>query len=203
LLKISRRPILGFGLFIPVVLTHALAADVTPAQSFIEQTGNRVVSILRQTTPTPVKIKALYAEVRQSVAIDHVGLAALGTYRTAMTPQQQKVYLALFHRAVFFRLAQAVSMVTDPGSIRFRVTHVRSHGPTQMVQTAIHQGNEPVVTVGWQVSTVAGMPHITDVLVQGISMLKTVRASYTSVITDDNGNIDGLIAALRRQVHQA
>lgn len=205
-MNLSRRILVGSGLGLPI--TVALAFGDTPlaptaAQSFIEATGDRVVAILQAASTPQAKAQALYREVRQSVAIDHVGMAVLGSYRGAVTAPQRATYLALFHRAVYVRLAQAISMVHNASSVSFKVTGVSPDKAGYVVKTAIHQDNEPAVMVGWQVEAIGGSPKISDVLVQGISMLKTVRASYTSVITDHDGNIDGLLVALRRQVHQS
>jgi ABC-type transporter MlaC component len=206
MMKLSRRRMVGTGIVLPAMV--ALAFGDTPlapaaAQSFIEATGKRVVAILQAASSPPAKAQALYQEVRQSVAIDHVGMAVLGSYRGSVTAPERARYLALFHRAVYFRLAQAISMVRNAPSVSFSVTGVSPHKGGYVVQTAIHQDNAPVVMVGWLVGDFGSGPKISDVLVQGISMLKTVRASYTSVITDHDGNIDSLLAALRRQVHQS
>lgn len=204
--RLSRRTLVATSLALTgaAAAPQAASAD-TPlllAQSFITQTGKRVIAILKAAGSSSQKTAALYALVRQVVAIDQVGLAALGTYQSNITPSQRTAYLALFHRAVYFRLTKAVAMITDPSSIRFRITATKPHHAATIVETAIHDANQPPAVVGWRIATIAGTPRIIDVSIQGISMLKTVRASYTSVITDHAGNIEGLIAALRRQVHQ-
>lgn len=202
--KLSRRQVASAGFLLPIVLTGIAAADdVSIARRFIDHTGDRVVSILRAATPPATTTSFLYALVRRSVAIDYVGISALGIYRHSISRTQRSIYLALFHRAVYLRLAETVSMVTDPTTISFRITGIASDGTANLVKTAIHQGRAPVVAVAWRVGIIAGSPKIIDVLVEGISMLKTVRADYTSVIYNHGDSINGLIAALRRQVHGA
>jgi phospholipid transport system substrate-binding protein len=68
--------------------------------------------------------------------------------------------------------------------------------------STIQQPDGHPIAVNWRVSGTPGHYRITDVVVDGVSMVITQRQEFASVIEDGGGSITTLITQLREKVHE-
>ena len=124
----------------------------------------------------------------------------LGRYWNSATPQQQDEYQKLFEQLIVSTYADRF---VEYSGETFRITGSRPEGENDtMVTTQIVRPNGPPVNVDWRVRKRDGTYKIIDVVVEGVSMGVTQRQEFASVISQNGGQVQGLIQALRQKVGQ-
>jgi phospholipid transport system substrate-binding protein len=183
---------LAFAL--PVLPTHA--AD-GPAAKLIESTAAQVIEIIKGKPPGPDRQAAIRDVLLTDFDLATMGRSALGTHWAAATPDQQKRFLAAVvnaeARVYSERFGQyggqtlAVGKVTD-----------RGNGVT-MVDSKLNQTTGQPINITWEVRDTGSGPRITDVRIEGVSMVTTRRSDFNSYIQGHGGQVDALIAELENR----
>jgi len=136
--------------------------------------------------------------LRTNFDLPSMGRAALGNYWSKTTPDQQKRYLAAIEsaevRAYSDRLRQyggqslkVVRQTPGPG------------GATLVDSQIVQPGGQQVVRLVWEVRKEGGRFLVTDVSIEGVSMVLTRRSDFNAYISRNGGNVEPLIAELERR----
>ncbi len=197
---ILRRFILGAAAGLPMLAAASLAqAQVAPdtAKTFIQQSGQQLVSIVNSGASTAQKADQLRQLVDQIVAVDQVGDYVLGRYKNVVTPDQHTQFLALFHQLLAYNITFQIKAYQG---ITFAVNGSSVMGNDTIVDTTITRPGQAPSDVGWAVDEVNGSPKIVDVIVAGTSLRITTRNDYASVVTSNGGQISALLTAMQSQI---
>ncbi len=193
------------ALLLSPLLLQPLAAkaqgepDVEQAASFVRQAGVDLATVVSG-AQSPADKQARLGPYLQRV-VDEDGLAqfCLGRYWLTATPAQRTEYLRLF-RIVLLR--GVVNRLGDyqAGSVKVSVnTPVQKPDGTYVPTVVERAGNKPV-TITWMVVQAGGAMRIEDVVAEGMSLRLTQRSDYASFMARNAGNLDALLAALKKQV---
>ena len=126
-------------------------------------------------------------------AVNTIGRFALGRYWRAVTPDQQKEYLRLFR---LFVLNSYASRLDGYSGQSFTVVEAHSIDDMDtLVNTEISQTNAEPLRVDYRVRAQQGDYKIVDVLVEGISLIRTQRSEFASIINREG--FDGLLELMR------
>jgi len=68
-----------------------------------------------------------------------------------------------------------------------------------LVDTQVVRPNAPTIDVSWQIEDFGGKPVITDIIIEGVSLVVSQRADFSSIIRQQGG-LDGLIGLLRQKL---
>jgi len=68
-----------------------------------------------------------------------------------------------------------------------------------LVDTQVVRPNAPNIDVSWQIEAIGGKPVITDIIIEGVSLVVSQRADFSSIIRQQGG-LDGLIGLLRQKL---
>ncbi|OYV28361.1 MAG: toluene tolerance protein, partial [Acidocella sp. 20-61-6] len=134
---ILRRFILGAAAGLPMLAAASLAqAQVAPdtAKTFIQQSGQQLVSIVNSGASTAQKADQLRQLVDQIVAVDQVGDYVLGRYKNVVTPDQHTQFLALFHQLLAYNITFQIKAYQG---ITFAVNGSSVMGNDTIVDTTI------------------------------------------------------------------
>lgn len=196
-MKLSKRTLLmGAGaLSIFAVLPLRVHASVAAARGFVTDLGNEAVSILQSSDPPNQKAQRLEDLFRRGFDFEAIGRFVLGRFWTNATPQQRSNFLSAFTDFVTQSYAQRLSGETVSG---FTITNIRDLGEGDyLVQTAIARPNSPQLNYDWRVRQSSNGMKIVDIIIEGVSLLVTQRADFTSVASREG--IDGLTRTLRQK----
>jgi phospholipid transport system substrate-binding protein len=186
--------ILLFALPTPPVAASTLDGAVT----FVQNLGDNAIEVLKDPDTSPEQRRAEFrALLDRGFAVKTIGRFALGRYWRAATPEQQQEYLRLFR---LFVLHTYASRFDGYSGQSFNV--VKAHpidDKDTLVNTEIWQANAEPLRVDYRVRVHQGDYKIVDVLVEGISLIRTQRSEFASIINRDG--IDGLLALLRGYDH--
>lgn len=177
---------------------HSLKIEVNTegSKAFISKMAGNAIGFLGNTSLTQEKKEAEFRKLLQnSFDMKTIAKFSLGRYWRAATPAQQQEYLKLFE-----------NMVVEIYSRRFNeydgqdleVRNVRAEGDADSIVTSYITGNGPEVQVDWRVRYKNGQYKIVDVIVEGVSMALTQRSDFSSVIQRGGGEMEVLLAHLRK-----
>ncbi len=194
-----RRLALAMLLTLPLAARAQAPADPVAAATFVRQAGVDLAAVVSGAS-TPAEKQARLEPYLERV-VDEEGVArfCLGRYWLAATPEQRAEYLRLFHLVL---LRGVVNRLGDyqAGSVKVTVnTPVEKPDGTYVPTVVERSGNKPV-NITWLVTGVGTGLHIADVLAEGMSLRVTQRSDYASFMAKNGGNVDALLAALRKQV---
>lgn len=187
------------AIFCTVSVFPALAT-AGPALDLIETLGNRAETAINDRSLTAdermEKLRAALGEV-----IDQEGMARslLGrNWRRADDGQKAKLVPLL---QTYLINAYAGRVDSVDGVIDLVVDGERTTSDRTLVSSRVVRPNGPPVDVDWQVETADGRLAVTDIVVEGVSLVVSQRADFASVIRRQGG-VDGLIELLEQKVAQ-
>jgi phospholipid transport system substrate-binding protein len=173
----SRRAVLCLA--VAALATPAQAAD-GPAAALVEKVASEVIALIKSKTGRDRE-----AGIRTILVtyfdLPYMGQSALGTHWAAATPAQRE------------RFGQYGGQTLAVGRVS-----TRSNGAT-MVDSKLSQSNGQPIAVQWEIRETGKGPRITDVKIEGVSMVMTRRSDYNSYIQNHGGKVEPLIEELEKR----
>jgi len=170
---------------------------VAGAETFVSSMAGRAIDFLSDTDLTEEKRKKEFKKLLHT-SFDMKTLArfALGRYWKTSTPQQKNEYNKLFEDMVIDVYSHRFS---DYKGQKFEVRKARADGKKDAIVTSfIVPDSGPEVEVQWRIRYKDGRYKVIDVIVAGVSMALTQRSDFASVIQRGGGQVEVLIAHLRK-----
>jgi phospholipid transport system substrate-binding protein len=191
---------LAIGLFAWGVAAMPRAADAAgDAKAFVQGIGDQVVKVLQQNLPREQAGEQLNAIWLQAFDVDGIGRAVLGKNWKKATDEQRKTYMELFPKYVAKLYAIQFS---DYAGQTFAIKGSKPGADGATIVTAeIDQPNGEPIKLDFIVQGGGQAMKVSDVKVEGVSLLVTKRSEFDSVVAQRG--IDGLIQALRQKVSES
>lgn len=190
----SRRVVLGLAGGSAVALLALPAAAADPAAQLIERTAAEVIEIIKKTTPGPARQTAIQKVLQTSFDLPFMGQTALGANWNKADEQQRVRFLKAAEsaeaRAYSERFGQYGGQTLTLGKVTSRPNGVF------MVDSRLNQSNGQPIKLEWEVRDVGRGLRITDVKVEGVSMVMTRRSDFNSYIQSNGGSVEPLIKEL-------
>ncbi len=170
------------------------AGTLDDAITFVQNLGDNAIGVLEAPDTTPEQRRVEFRVLLdRGFAVETIGRFALGRYWRAATPEQQQEYLRLFR---LFILNTYASRLDDYSGQSFNVVKAHSiDDKDTLVNTEISQTNAEPLRVDYRVRAKQGDYKIVDVLVEGISLIRTQRSEFASIINREG--FDGLLELMR------
>ena len=205
----SRRFLLTLGVMTLGVMGAALA--VTPralaetaqtvgsaeATGFIKKLGEEMVSVVNGPGSAAERQTKMAPLIENSVDVDGIARFCLGRFWRSATQQQQQQFVQVFHKVLLDSIGGHLG---EYQGVNFSMAQTVQREGATLVGTVITRPNQEPVHVQWLIEQVDGQPKIEDVLAEGTSLRLTQRSDYASYLSRNGGNVQALIAAMRRQV---
>ncbi|MFQ5957966.1 MAG: phospholipid-binding protein MlaC [Alphaproteobacteria bacterium] len=165
----------------------------------MKRLGDDAVAVLTAPESSAGERKQRYRDLlEEGFAVRTIARFVLGRYWRAATPEQQSEYLVLFRD---FILESYTSQLDGFTGETFEILQAQPLGEKDtIVSTEIRAPNRAPVRVDYRVRRSRSGHKIIDVVIEGISLIKTQRSEFASVI--DRKGIDGLLALLRERTGQ-
>jgi phospholipid transport system substrate-binding protein len=191
----TRRGVLAVAILLALGAT-AKAKEVSEAAGFIRSLGDRTITLLGQLSGDREALtRDMSGLLNEAMDIGVVARLALGRSWRQADEAQRRDYVELCRRYILSTLAQRFSSYA--GSERFVVTGTRPAGDDTMVNSRIDYVGYPPLLLDWRVRE-AGRPAIVDVVVEGVSMVLTIRSEFEGVVA--RSGIDGLLRELTARI---
>ena len=189
--------IIIFFLFSLAQKSHGYSSD--PKQ-FISEIVNDAKKILVDSNSKEFKTKKLSEMALQTVDIKGVAYYSLGNYRKELNEEQMKEYLVLFEKYFLKSFTSRLTDYSDP-KIDVLSTDVLNPKYTIVKSVLLATDKRPAVNIEWRVYTKnPDKPLIRDLIIEGLSLARTQKEEFSSVIETNNGDVTKLFITLKEFV---
>ena len=190
------KKILPFIAFLIIILSSFSKVYSIEADVFVQSTVNRAAETLSGNLSKEERMEKLKDIARDTVDIQGIGFYSLGAYKKNLTQEQkieyQKVFKEYFLKSFSSRLAEYSNPEIDVTSKK-----VINENYTMVSSTLIATENRPEVKIDWRVYT--KNPEkllIRDLIIEGLSLARTQKEEFSSIINSNDGKIEALIKSL-------
>jgi len=178
-------------------LTQKSFAYSSDPKQFIQEIVDEAKKVLVETNSKEFKTKKLSDIALKTVDIKGVAYYSLGNYRKKLSDEQLKKYLSLFED---YFLKSFTSRLTDYSEPKIEVlsTEVLNPKYTIVKSLLLATDKKPAVNIEWRVYTKnPDKPLIRDLIIEGLSLARTQKEEFSSVIEANNGDITKLFITLK------
>ena len=171
--------------------SYAIEPDV-----FVKSTLNRATKVLSDDITKDQKIDELKKIAIDTVDIERIGFYTLGPVRKTLTEEQKKNYSLLFKEYFLTSFSNRLVEYSDP-EIEIYDKKILSE-KFAIVNSLLKGNNErPEVKIDWRIYTKdPENPKILDLIIEGLSLARTQKEEFSSILNSNDGNIDALFKVL-------
>ena len=190
--------IIIFFIFLSTLLSNKANSYSSDPQQFIAEIVDEAKKILVQTNSQEFKEKKLSEIALKAADIKGIGYYTLGKYRKKLSDEELKEYSELFKN---YFLKSFTSRLTDYSDPKIEVTGVEVLNPkyTIVKSLLLATDKKPEVKIDWRVYTKnPDKPLIRDLIVEGLSLARTQKEEFASVIESNNGDVKKLFITLQK-----
>ena len=169
-------------------------------KQFIQEIVDEAKKVLIDSNTKEFKTKKLSEIALKTVDIKGVAYYTLGNYRKKLSEEQMKEYLVLFEK---YFLKSFTSRLTDYSDPKINVLSAEVLNPkyTIVKSLLIATDKKPEVNIEWRVYTKnIDKPLIRDLIIEGLSLARTQKEEFASVIESNNGDVSKLFITLKEFV---
>ena len=176
-------------------------ADSSDPKQFIQEIVDEAKEILVDSNSDKYKSDKLTEIALATVDINGVGFYTLGSYRKDLTEEQKKEYSNLFKE---YFLKTFVSRLTDYSEPKIDVISAEKKNEKYTIVSSILLATDkkPEVKIDWRVYTKnPNKPLIRDLIIEGLSLARTQKEEFSSIIESNDGDINALFNKLREFIN--
>ena len=166
-------------------------------KKFITEIVDEAKAILIATNTKEFRTKKLSEIALKSVDIKGVAYYSLGSYRKKLNDEQMKEYLSLFEK---YFLKSFTSRLADYSDPKIDVLSAEVVNEKYTIVKSLLQGTDkkPEVKIDWRIYTKnPDKPLIRDLIIEGLSLARTQKEEFTSVIESNDGDVTKLFVTLK------
>ena len=164
---------------------------------FVQSTVNKASSILSSEMSKEKKISELKLIAKETVDIKGIGFYTLGSARKSLNDEQKRKYAELFEQYFLKSFSSRLAEYTNP-EISVEGKNVLSEKYT-IVRSLLKGTNErPEIKIDWRIYTKnPDNPLIRDLIIEGLSLARTQKEEFQSILNSNEGDIDVLFNTLK------
>jgi len=163
---------------------------------FVQSTVNRASQILSKNISKEEKIDELKNIAKETVDIKGVGFYSLGSIRKTLDDNQKKQYLLLVENYFLKSFSSRLSEYTNP-EIDVTNKEVLNKNYTIVNSILVATENRPEVKIDWRIYTKnPNNPQIRDLIIEGLSLARTQKEEFASILNSNDGDINALFKTL-------
>ncbi len=177
--------------FTSLISVHSLEADV-----FVQSTVNRASKILSENISKDEKIEKLKIIAKETVDIKGIGFYTLGPVRKNLSNEEKEKYSILFEKYFLKSFSNRLSEYTNP---KIDVMNKEILNKNYAIVNSILQGTKerPEIKIDWRVYTKnPDNPLIRDLIIEGLSLARTQKEEFSSILASNNNEIKALFKTL-------
>ena len=182
-----------------IYINNSFAID---PYSFVQETADRASEALNKRQSKEEKMEILKTIAKENVDIKGIGFYSLGKHRKNMSDQKKEEYLEIFSKYFLKTFSSRLAEYTDP---RIRVDSQRKLNDkyTMVSSTLLATDKKPEIKIDWRVVTKnPNKPLIIDIVIEGVSLAKVQKEEFSSIIKNNDGDINALFDDLKEFVEK-
>jgi phospholipid transport system substrate-binding protein len=190
------KKILTFTTFLIIILSNTSQVYSIEADVFIQSTVNRAAKTLGGNLSKEDRIKKLKEIAIDTVDIKGIGFYSLGAYKKDMSNEQLIQYQRLFTEYFLKSFSSRLAEYSNP-EIEVNSKKIINKNYTIVSSTLVSTESRPEVKIDWRVYT--KNPDnllIRDLIIEGLSLARTQKEEFSSIIDSNNGKVETLLENL-------
>ena len=170
---------------------HAIEPDI-----FVQSTVNRASQILSKDISKEEKMSQLEIIAKETVDITGIGFYSLGSKRKELDDNQKKKYSKLFEGYFLKSFSSRLAEYTNP-EIEVNDKRVINKNYTIVNSILLGTSERPEVKIDWRIYTKEpNNPLIRDLIIEGLSLARTQKEEFASILNSNDGDINALFKTL-------
>ena len=187
------KKILIIILFFNLSYTHTYSIE---PEVFVQSTVNRASQVLSKNISIEEKMNGLKIIAKETVDIMGIGFYSLGSARKNLNDNQKKIYFNLFEEYFLKSFSSRLSEYTNP-KIEVQNKKVINKNYTIVNSVLVSTSERPEVKIDWRVYTKKpDDPLIRDLIIEGLSLARTQKEEFASILNSNDGKIESLFKVL-------
>jgi phospholipid transport system substrate-binding protein len=181
-----------------LLLINLIVSNVNSIEPdvFVQSTVNRASEILSKNISIEEKINGLKIIAKETVDIRGVGFYSLGSTRKVLNDNQKQKYFELFENYFLKSFSSRLSEYTNP-KIDVQSKKVINKNYTIVNSILVGSTDRPEVKIDWRIYTKnPNDPLIRDLIIEGLSLARTQKEEFASVLNSNDGDINALFKTL-------
>ena len=190
------KKILTLLIFLLISLSNIAKVYSIEPDIFIQSTVNRAAKTLGGNLSKEERVEKLKEIARDTVDIKGLGYYSLGSYKKNLSDKQLKKYEEIFSEYFLKSFSSRLAEYSNP-EIEVNSKKKINENYTIVSSTLVSTDNRPEVKIEWRVYT--KNPDnllIRDLIIEGLSLARTQKEEFSSIINSNDGNIDALFKNL-------
>ena len=183
-------------LFFTISLTNFNFAYSISPDIFIQSTVNRASELLSKNITKDEKMNQLEIIAKENVDIRGIGFYSLGSVRKNLDQKQREKYSQLFEKYFLKSFASRLAEYSNP-EIEVNSKKKINDNYTIVSSTLVSTDARPEVKIDWRVYTKdQDNPLIRDLIIEGLSLARTQKEEFLSILNSNDGDINALFKKL-------
>ena len=172
---------------------YSIESDV-----FVQSTVNRASQILSKNISKEEKMTQLEIIAKETVDIIGIGYYSLGPKRKELDENQKKKYVKLFEGYFLKSFSSRLAEYTNP-EIDVKDKKLLNKNYTIVNSLLLGTSERPEVKIDWRIYTKEpSNPLIRDLIIEGLSLARTQKEEFNSILNSNNGDINALFKILEK-----
>ena len=163
---------------------------------FVQSTVNRASAVLSKNLSKTQKINELKIIAEETVDIEGIGFYTIGNYRKDMSENELSKYAELFEQYFLKSFSSRLAEYTNP-EIIVNSKEVLSENYTIVNSVLKGTSDRPEIKIDWRIYTKnPDNPLIRDLIIEGLSLARTQKEEFASIINSNDGDFKVLFKTL-------
>ena len=192
-MKINKYLFIFLIYFLNVNNVYSIEPDI-----FVQSTVNRASKVLSEDISKDSKINKLKQIAIETVDINGIGFYTLGLARKNLNEDQKQKYSQLFHEYFLKSFSSRLAEYTNP---EIDVYDKKVLNENYTIVNSLLKGTKerPEVKIDWRIYTKKkDNPLIRDLIIEGLSLARTQKEEFSSILNSNDGDINSLFATLEK-----
>jgi len=192
-LKMMKKKLLVFLIVFFSVTFNSFSIE---PDIFVQSTVNRASKLLAEDISKDEKIEKLKLIAKETVDIRGIGFYTLGKKRKSLNEQEKKKYAELFEGYFLKSFSSRLAEYTNP---EIDVQSKEKLNENYTIVNSILKATQerPEIKIDWRIYTKnSDNPLIRDLIIEGLSLARTQKEEFASVLNSNNDDIEALFKVL-------
>ena len=165
---------------------------------FVQSTVNRASEVLSSNSTKKEKIKKLKEIASETVDVKGIGYYTLGAYRKNISNNEITQYKMLFEQYFLKSFSSRLAEYSNP-EIEVVSKKRLNENYTMVSSVLVATEQKPQVKIDWRIYTKnPEKPLIRDLIIEGLSLVRTQKEEFSSIIQSNDGDINALFSNLKK-----
>ncbi|MDC3068373.1 ABC transporter substrate-binding protein [Candidatus Pelagibacter sp.] len=186
----------NFSIILVLLLISTSSLSIEP-DIFVQSTVNRASKLLGEDISKDEKIEKLKLIAKETVDIKGIGFYTLGAKRKSLSNDEKNEYTKLFEEYFLKSFSSRLAEYTNP-EIDVINKDKLNENYTIVNSILIATDERPEINIDWRIYTKdPNNPLIRDLIIEGLSLARTQKEEFASVLSSNNDNIKALFKVLK------